>query len=139
MDLYNLTIIPELQVQDININENNNIKTINIDNYNAEIDNLNIVDFNEIANLNNSSGNYLVYNHNDQKVNSAKSNYIYTDISDKKLLFNIVNKALYNHNNFLISIYEIITKDKGINELLKAIKGYFNSNVCVLNSNKKLL
>ncbi|WP_099203295.1 helix-turn-helix domain-containing protein [Miniphocaeibacter massiliensis] len=139
MDLYNLTILPELKVQDININLNNNIKTIRIYDFQNEKDVINIISFNELNNLEDIKGNYLIYNHNSQKINSNKGNYIYTDLTNKNVIFSILNKAIYDYNNFIISIYEIITKDKGINELLRSIKKQFNSNVCVLNSNKKLL
>lgn len=135
-ELLNLTT---LKIQKDNTNINNEIIYIRTNNFTDNLNTLNIIDGDSFNKLKNKNSNYLIYNYNKKVSLSSNVNFIITDLNNSHEIVDIVNESLYKHNNFIFLIYDIITNNKGIDELLKVLKKKYDSNVCILGNNKKLV
>ncbi|QQK07531.1 helix-turn-helix domain-containing protein [Miniphocaeibacter halophilus] len=135
-ELLNLTT---LKIQKNNVKINNEIIHIKTNNFIDNENTLNIIDGNSFNKLKDVKGNYLIYNCNKEISLNQNINYIVTNLDNCYEIVDIVNECLYKHNNFLFLVYDIIANNRGIDELLKIFKKEYNSNVCILSNNKKLV
>ena len=85
------------------------------------------------------NSNILFFKAEDEIIENENANIIYSKEDDIFKVYEIVNGFLREHSEFYTRIYNTISNREAVNNLLLIIKDYFDVNVCLLNSNKKLL
>ena len=85
------------------------------------------------------NSNILFFKAEDEIIENENANIIYSKEDDIFKVYEIVNGFLREHSEFYNRIYNTISNREAVNNLLLIIKDYFDVNVCLLNSNKKLL
>ncbi|WP_297810627.1 helix-turn-helix domain-containing protein [uncultured Finegoldia sp.] len=85
------------------------------------------------------NSNILIIGKENDELEIEDCNVLYTKCDDVFFVYEKVNKFLQENLNFYSKLYSIIANKEAVNNLLLAIKDYFDINVCLLNSNKKLL
>lgn len=85
------------------------------------------------------NSNILFLKAEDEIIENENANIIYSKEDDIFKVYEIVNGFLREHSEFYNRIYNTISNREAVNNLLLIIKDYFDVNVCLLNSNKKLL
>lgn len=135
-ELLNLTT---LKIQKNNVPINNEIIHIRTNNFIDDKNTLNIIDGNLLNKVKIKKGNYLIFNYNKDISLDSSINYIISNLKNSNEIVDIVNESLHKYNNFIFLVYDIITNNKGIDNLLKILKNEYNSNVCILGNNKKLV
>ncbi|MFR4778367.1 MAG: hypothetical protein ACLT9Z_06350, partial [Finegoldia magna] len=85
------------------------------------------------------NSNILFLKAEDEIIENENANIIYSKEDDIFKVYEIINGFLRKNAEFYNRIYNTISNREAVNNLLLIIKDYFDVNVCLLNSNKKLL
>ena len=85
------------------------------------------------------NSNILFLKAEDEIIENENANIIYSKEDDIFKVYEIINGFLSKNAEFYKRIYNTISNREAVNNLLLIIKDYFDVNVCLLNSNKKLL
>ena len=85
------------------------------------------------------NSNILFLKAEDEMLENENANIIYSKENDIFKVYEIANAFLRENAEFYNRIYNTISNREAVNNLLLNIKDYFDVNVCLLNSNKKLL
>ncbi len=85
------------------------------------------------------NSNVLLLNPENVNFEQNNSNILCTDNDDIFAVYNSVNEVLQENLNFYSKLNSIISNQETVNNLMMCIKDYFDINVCILNSNRRLL
>lgn len=116
----------------------NDINNISLNSISDQQNTLSIIEYDKnIVYPKNS--NILFLKSQDKFLENENSNIIYSKEEDIFKVYDIVNGFLRENFEFYNRIHNTISNREAVNNLLLIIKDYFDVNVCLLNSNKKLL